>query len=86
MHSTITSLTEFLDYVTNALNNKESALVLFIDVSKAFDSINHDTLFRKLEVYGFRSVTLQWFKDYLSNRFQYMESKLVVSQFKLIKF
>ena len=73
LHSTNSSLTDVLVYITAALDRKYVALALFIDVSKAFDSLNHNTLLSKLEHYGIRGVALSWFCFYLCNRFQYIE-------------
>ena len=45
---------------------------IFIDLKKAFDTVNHPILIRKLEHYGIRENSLQWFTSYLSNRKQYV--------------
>ena len=51
-----------VDKISNALENSKYVLGLFLDFSKAFDTVNHDILFTKLEYLGIRDITLQWFQ------------------------
>ena len=71
-HSTYMSLIILIDKISNALENGEYVLGLYLDFSKAFDTIDHDILFQKLYHYGIRGVPLNWFKSYISNRLQYV--------------
>ena len=61
-----------MDKIGNAVKRNEITLGIFIDLSKAFDTINHDILLYKLEYYGFRGVALDWFKGYLRDRKQFV--------------
>ena len=56
------------DKISDALENGEYVLGLFLDFSKAFDTVNHEILFAKLKFPGIRGVCLQWFRSYLSKR------------------
>jgi len=83
-HNTTTALTEVLDSVTTALNNKYLSIALFLDISKAFDSLNHQLLLNKLRVYGVRGVALKLMESYFTNRFQCTVINNVCSEYRTI--
>ena len=71
LHSTETALLHVTDKLLKAMDEKKIFVVVLLDMSKAFDSIRHDLLLQKLEMLGvFPSI--EWFKSYLSNRYQYV--------------
>ncbi len=69
-HSTIHALNTAVTQVVNSLNSKQAVLGIFLDFSKAFDTIKHDILMDKLEHYGIRGNIHTLFKNYLTNRKQ----------------
>ena len=71
-YSTEMAITDLVDKVYKAVDQNETTLGIYLDLSKAFDTINHDVLLYKLEHYGFRGISLEWFKSYLSDRTQYV--------------
>ena len=70
-HSTYMALLIMLENMRNALDNGECAIGIFLDFKKAFDTVNHDILLKKLYTYGIRGIALEWLKSYLSNRAHY---------------
>jgi len=68
--STSTNLLETLNDWTLAINNRRSVSTVYIDYSKAFDSVCHSKLFLKLQAYGITGNLLQWIKSLLTNRTQ----------------
>lgn len=64
------ALTKIIDDITCNLDQKMYSVGIFIDLSKAFDTIDHHILINKLQRYGVRGVGLDWFASYLSNRKQ----------------
>ena len=69
--STEEALTQFSKNIYRQLDNSNTVLSIFIDFSKAFDTVPHQILLRKLEHYGIKGKVLDWFGDYLSHRKQY---------------
>ena len=63
-HSTSLALLVLLDKIINSLENNEFAIGVFLDFSKAFDTVNHDILLQKLNFYGVRGIPLQWINSY----------------------
>ena len=69
-HSCQTALTHFIDQVLHSINNKCIIGVVFLDLKKAFDLVNHNILLEKLRQYQLSPSTIQFFKSYLANRKQ----------------
>ena len=63
---------EISEQIKETIDNGKFGCGIFIDLKKAFDTVNHDILISKLEHYGIRGSLLKWFKSYLSNRTQYV--------------
>ena len=68
--STEDALIEFSKKLYSEINKSNNVLSIFIDFSKAFDTVPHDLLIKKMEFYGIRGILSQWFRDYLTNRSQ----------------
>ena len=71
-HSTNHALLSLTEIIKFALDNSNFACGIFIDLQKAFDTVDHEILLRKLEYYGSRGVANNWVKSYLSNRQQFV--------------
>ena len=69
-HSTQTILLKFRIDIRKALNKKEITMSLFTDYSKAFDTVQHETLIKKLENLNFTNSSVKIILNYLSNRQQ----------------
>jgi len=70
--STTTACHTFIEQVQQALDNNLHAAGIFLDLTKAYDVLNHDILLYKLESYGVRGILNAWFKSYLSGRSHYV--------------
>ena len=69
-HSTEHALMNFMDFVTDELEKGNSIIGVYLDIKKAFDSVNFEILFKKLTRYGIRGQPLALIQDYLTNRKQ----------------
>ena len=68
--STEHAILELVRNITKSFEKNEYVLGVFIDLKKAFDTVNHEILLHKPKLYGMNGTCLEWFKSYLSNRKQ----------------
>ena len=71
-HSCHTALVHLIDRWLGAINRSEMTGVIFLDLSKAFDLVNHNLLIQKLSAYHFSQGSVSLFQSYLDNRTQYV--------------
>ena len=78
--STHMALITLIDKISEALDNGDFVIGVFLDFSKAFDTVDHSILLKKLHIYGIRGLVLQWFESYLSSRVQYVTYNSIKSE------
>ena len=71
-HSTSHALISFVNKVSNAVDSNNYLAGVFLDLSKAFDTLDHAILLQKLEIHGVTGVAHKWITDYFSNRKQFV--------------
>ena len=71
-HSTTHALTDLTEDIRQAIDSNKYACGIFVDLQKAFDTVDHNILLKKLEHYGIRGIANDWIRSYLTNRQQYV--------------
>ena len=60
------------ELIRQSLDNNQFVAEIFIDLQKAFDTVDHEKLLQKTDYYGIRGVTNDWFRSYRSNKNQFV--------------
>uniref|UniRef100_A0A8C6LE27 Reverse transcriptase domain-containing protein n=1 Tax=Nothobranchius furzeri TaxID=105023 RepID=A0A8C6LE27_NOTFU len=85
-HSTTMAIMDLTEKISEAIDNREYFISVFIDLKKAFDVIDHSRLLQKLYQYGIRGVAHQWVRSYLDNRKQYVQINGITSELRNIAY
>ena len=83
--NTLYAIMDILNQVYKAIDNSEVVSIVFLDLSKAFDLVNHKLLLDKLKKLGIRGIVNKWFESYLTNRQQYVQILDKKSETKQVK-
>ena len=83
-HSTELAALHLVNHLTKQMDTGKIPINIYIDLSKAFDTLDHAILLDKLKYYGIRGVAYRLFHSYLSNRYQYVEFNGSISSTKVI--
>ena len=82
LHSTASALSESTNHWLLDMGNGKMNSVIFLDIKKAFDMVNHDILLQKMKAYGISGLELEFFNSYLRNRVQYCNNNGYTSDFR----
>ena len=83
-HSTELAALELVDLIHKEIDENKIPFSVFLDLSKAFDTLDHDILLHKLQYYGITGTALDWFRSYLTERYQYVDYNGASSSMKLL--
>ena len=84
--STILAVNEVVNRLYEYRNRGEHSIVVFLDLSKAFNCVNHEILYRKFEIWGITGQCKKWIMEYLKNREQFVVNNEIKSECKTIKY
>ena len=84
-HSTTSALMNCIETISQSIDSGNFACSVFVDLQKAFDTVDHRILFKKLEHYGICGIPLAWLKSFLTNRSQFVSIANVHSTSSHIK-
>ena len=79
------AINTLLTDVIKSLEKKKKSICIFLDFAKAFDTVNHQILLKKLNYYGIKGLPLKWFESYLLNRTQCVSIGNIKSDIDMIK-
>ena len=85
-HSTNHAHIQLINNICDSFNQNKYTLGVFIDLSKAFDTVDHNMLLKKLSLYGIKNNNLKWFSSYLSNRKQFIQAGAIKTSYENITF
>ena len=83
-HSTAKTCSHFVNDLYTAMNNNKFTIAVYIDTMKAFDTVNHSILLKKMYKLGIKGKILDWVNNYLTKRYQRTLANNVISEEKLI--
>ena len=83
-HGTQTALLKLTEDIYDAIDDSEITLLILLDFSKAFDTVNHKLLLAKLNILGFQEGTCQWINSYLSGRQQKVQTQNDASEWSAV--
>ena len=84
--STEYAILDIYEKLLHNLDQSHSSCAIFLDLAKAFDTVSHDILLKKLEVYGIRGNCLNFFESYLKDRYQFVKLDNEKSKISLIEY
>ena len=84
--STAHAIINLIDSIENAFNKNKFACEIFIGLKKAFDTVHHEVLLKKLWHYGIRGIANDWFKYYITNRMQHVSIDGISSDLLKVSF